>query len=270
MPFDLTAMVRRATNRRTPVTVRAIVPTKAQADDLARIYLKVVRMWSQLASERIMPAYARALERKSARDGLVLDDVGEVGSLFEELGPALQRLLLLLTPELRDWAIRVEEWHRGRWASGVLTATGVDISTMLGPQEMRQTVEEIIAWNISLIRDVSAQAQAKIASDVFAGYQRRAPAREVAKAINETLQTSQRRSVNIAADQLQKLSSRLDEERQREAGIDHWKWRHSRKLHPRAEHKARDGNIYTAKTAPKDLPGQLPWCGCKRQAMLIL
>jgi len=267
--FDLAAMARRAGARRS-MDFRIIVPTQALQDDLARIYMKVVRAWAAVARDRILPAYSQALERRAARDGMVRDDAGPLGDLFRELGPEFERLLLTLTPELRDWTVLVERWHREKWIAAVYTATGVDLTTMLGPLEAQQALNDILTWNVSLISDVSAQAQSKIAADVFAGYQRRAPAREVAKAINETLKTSRARSLRIASDQLNKLSSELDAERQRQAGLDEWKWRHSGKLHPRLWHKERDGNIYTDKTAPKDLPGQLPWCGCKRQAHLSL
>ncbi|MBI1682374.1 minor capsid protein [Caulobacter hibisci] len=263
-------MARRQTNRRGSIDLRIIIPTQALEDDLARIYMKVVRAWAVAARDRVMPAYRQALERRAARDGMVLDDAASLGDLFRDLGPEFERLVLSLTPEMRDWVLQVERWHRDKWGSSVLTATGVDLATMLGPADAQQALADILAWNVSLISDVSAQAQSKIAAEVFAGYQRRAPAREVAKDIQEILQTSRRRALFIASDQLNKLSSELDAERQRQAGLDEWKWRASGKLHPRLWHKERDGNIYTDKTAPEDLPGQLPRCGCKRQAHLSL
>lgn len=78
------------------------------------------------------------------------------------------------------------------------------------------------------------------------------------------------RSVRIASDQLSKITSSLAEERRREAGIDTWRWRHSGKRHPRADHVARNGKEYTDETAPKDRPGQLPYCGCRGQAVITL
>lgn len=270
MNFDLTAMTKRAGSRRTSTDIRVIEPTKAQVDQLARIYMKVVRAWALIAKERVMPAYARSLERRAARDGLVLDDIGEVTAALQDAGPELQRLLLTLTPELRSWFIEYERYHRGKWTANVLSASGIDLSLFLGPADAQVVMADLLAWNISLIADVSAEAQAKIANAVFSGYQQRQPAREVAARINEVLQGSRRRALNIASDQANKLSSALDQERRRQAGLTHWKWRHSGKLHPRLWHKERDGNVYTDKTAPKDLPGMLPFCGCKEQAVLSL
>jgi len=268
--FDLEAMVKRAGTRRTSTDIRVIEPTKAMVDDLARIYMQGVRIWSAAAKEKILPAYQRALERRSARDGLVLDDIGETTAAFQNIDPELRRLLLTLTPELRDWFVRYEAYHRGKWKANVLTATGIDISVLLGPLDAQQTLADLLAWNVSLIADVSQEAQAKISQAVFAGYQQRQPAREVAARINEVLLGSRRRALSIASDQSNKLSSALDQERRRQAGLDHWKWRSSHKVHFRPEHQARDGKVYTDKTAPSDLPGQLPFCGCKAQAVLSL
>jgi uncharacterized protein with gpF-like domain len=80
-----------------------------------------------------------------------------------------------------------------------------------------------------------------------------------------------------------KLASALDAERQRQAGMDVWKWNHSDKLHPRPEHVARDGKLYADEpehrgklgngqevlVPPPDRPGELPFCGCVRQAVLV-
>lgn len=88
----------------------------------------------------------------------------------------------------------------------------------------------------------------------------------------------------MAADQNVKLSSALNEERRRQAGITSWSWVHSGKVHFREEHKARDGLLYSEdpgkvgdkyqgkriRKPPADKPGELPWCGCTSRAVLIL
>jgi uncharacterized protein with gpF-like domain len=179
-------------------------------------------------------------------------------------------VLLTLTPRLRDWAVGVERWQRGKWRGAVLSATGIDLQTMIGPEDTQSTLETIIEWNTSLIKDVSDQARQRIANSVFSGLRERRAAREVAAEIREAVDMGRRRSVGIASDQLSKLSSSLASERRRQAGITSWKWRHSGKKHPREEHKARDGKVYTDQTAPKDKPGQLPYCGCREQAVIDL
>jgi SPP1 gp7 family putative phage head morphogenesis protein len=141
---------------------------------------------------------------------------------------------------------------------------------MLGPEDVRETLETIIARNVSLVRDVSEQARARIGDAVFRGLTERTPAREVASQVREAVAMSRRRSINIASDQLTKISSSLDSERMQQAGIEQWKWMHSGKLHPREEHKARNGKLYSFSKPPADMPGQLPFCGCRKLAVVEL
>jgi uncharacterized protein with gpF-like domain len=278
--FDLSAMIRRLRNpRRKAIPIRDVPPPATLATDLFRaLYLPVIDRWTA-GAERIVAEYERTLGE------LRTDSPADVRALIDGLSDELQRLILVLTPRLRDWALRVEQWQRGKWRGGVLSATGVDLQTIIGPEGMAQTLDAIVEWNVSLVRDVSDQARQRIANAVFAGFQRRAPAREIAAEIRDAVAMSRRRSIGIAADQLSKLTAKLDEERRREAGLSVWKWRHSGKMHPRKWHQARDGNLYSddqtmigrevdgeaVATPPPDddLPGIPPWCGCRAQAVVV-
>jgi uncharacterized protein with gpF-like domain len=256
-------MARRTRNiRRSSIVLRDIVPPSTLATDLFRgSYLPVITAWTD-ALPRIEAAYTRTLSE------ITQDSPADVRAEIDGAAAAIDRLVLLLSPGLRDWALRVEQWQRGKWRGAVLSATGVDLQTMIGAGDMRAPIETAIEWNTSLIRDVSDQARQRISNAVFDGLRNRTPAREVAKSVREAADMGRARSVRIASDQLSKITSSLADERRREAGIDAWRWRHSGKLHPRADHVARNGKEYTDETAPKDRPGQLPFCGCRGQAVI--
>jgi uncharacterized protein with gpF-like domain len=263
MRFDLAQLARRQRNiRRSSIVLRDIAPPATFATNLYRsVYKPVVDLWTAYLP-RIEAAYERSLSE------LVTDSPADVRAEIDGAAEQVNRLLLLLAPELRDWALRVEQWQRGKWRGAVLSATAVDLETMLGPEDMRASIETAIEWNTSLVRDVSDQARQRIGASVYDGLRNRTPAREVAKDIRGKVDMSRDRSIRIASDQLNKLTSSLADERRREAGIDTWMWRHSRKAHPREDHAARDGKQYTDETAPKDRPGQLPYCGCRSQAVV--
>lgn len=277
MRYDLASLARRQRNvRRSSITLRDIVPPATLATDLYRAcYWPVIDLW-QSAIPRIMATYERSLSE------LITDTAEDVTVEIEEVQSILQRLTLTLTVELRDWALKVEKWQRGRFRGAVLSATGVDLGTMIGPEDMRETLATHIEWNTSLIKDVSDQARRRIGNTVYDGLRNRAPARDVAKGIRDAVEMGRRRSIGIASDQLSKLTSALADERRREAGISFWTWMHSRKLHPRANHVGRNGNIYsddaagvgtsvdgkTVLAAPQDRPGQLPWCGCRSRSVI--
>jgi hypothetical protein len=278
--YDLAGMARRAGTRRKLVTFAPIKTTRAQAHSLAAIFRRMLAPWLDSRS-RIEEAYATELARVLQTDG-----IDDLTSLFASLAEEVNRLVLTLTPDLRDWALRVESWHRGKWTGTVLSGTGVDLRYLIGPADVAETIEAVLARNVALVKDISAQAQARISDAVFRGIQQRLPTREVGKEIAEALGMARKRAVRVAADQTTKLASSLDMQRQREAGLDLYRWNHSDKLRPRLWHRARDGKLYERETGKEvsfedgekvygsgriereDAPGQPPWCGCVAQGVL--
>lgn len=280
MKFSLATMIRRQRRiRRKSIPLRPIDPPATLAGDLFRAaYLPVVKTL-EAAIERILAEYGRTLAE------MTTDSPADMDSLLRAVEQELQRLYIQLTPDLRDWLLRLEAWHRGKWRGAVLSATGVDLQTLIGPEGVAETLEAFLARNAALVRDVGTQAQGRIADAVFRGLTNRTSARDVAAEIREAVAMSRQRSLRIASDQLSKASAALDEERRREAGLSVWMWRHSGKRHPRQYHKARDGHLYsddpamvgqevngkTVQAPPEagDRPGQPPYCGCRAQAVVI-
>lgn len=269
--FNLAQISRARSRKRGRRTFRAITPTSALAGDLAAIYLPFVKAWAD-AIDPLTAEYERTLS------ALTTDSPADLQAIIDGIEGGLLRLFVSLSPSLRSWALRVERWHRDKWVGAALTASGIDLSTMLTAGDVEQTVETVIARNIALVRNVSDQARARIADIVFRGVQQRQPAREMAKELRESVALSRRRALNIAADQAQKLSSELDTARMKQAGIEKFEYKHSGKLHPRSWHKRRDGRIYDLSTwkqiggddviAADDRPGVPPWCGCKKLSVI--
>lgn len=304
MRFDLATMTRRVrpTMRRRAVVIRDIIPPAALATDLYHAcYLPIVELWER-AIDPIVTEYSLVIGSLTSDTGSIpeagaisnlsdlsvrlTDSPGDIQARIDAASSEFERLFLRLTAALEDWGIRVERWQRNAWRQAVLTATGVDLLTLIGPEDVRATVETYLRWNTELIRDVSAQTRQRISNAVFSGLQNRTPVRDVAKQIREAVDMSRTRSRNIAADQMSKLSAALADERRRQAGLSVWKWRHSGKRHPRENHVARDGRLYAddpamvgreingetvlAPPAENDRPGRPPFCGCRGQGVLIL
>lgn len=265
MAIPLAAMARRAKKtRKASVTFRAIVPQSTFASDLYNsAYAPVVKGWGE-AADKIIAAYERALS------AMTQDNPEQIGATIGQVEGDLARVVLTLKLQLEQWALRVERWHRGKWRGAVLSATAVDIGTMLGAEPVRATLAATVERNVSLVKSVSEQARQRIAEAVFQGLTKRAPARDVAKEIRGAIDMARSRSIRIASDQLTKISAQLDQERRREAGIDTWEWVHSGKAHPRPEHEARNGKRYSDDDPPADTPGELPFCGCTSRAVLSL
>ncbi|MGJ0508917.1 MAG: minor capsid protein [Methylocystis sp.] len=262
MKIDLARMTKRPSKR--PIVLRPIMTTAAQADTLSAVYLRIVKAWSE-GQDRINSAYAKTLNE------LQTDSADDIQRAIDELADTIRRLVLTLTPDLRNWALGIERVQRGKWISNIMSAASVDLTTVLTPGDVEDTLQAQIEWNVSLIRDVSDETRRRIANSVFAGLQQRKPANEIAREISEAIGMARARARRIASDQTIKLGERLNRARQEQAGISKFKWRHSGKLHPRSWHLARNGKIYpwTNSGIPaSDMPGVPPFCGCTAQGVV--
>lgn len=262
--IDLAAMVRRAGITRQPeIVAPAIVPTQAQEYDLYRIYNQVVMGWGRLTRERIMPVYERSIGE------LVRDSPDEVQGEVDAVAAAMSRLVLALNANLEDWVVRVEEWHRGRFGT-LFTPVGVNLETLLGRGDVTTTLQAVLAENIALIRSLDDQLRNGVSGAVFRGLANRSTALEVGKQIREQTAIARKRANLIAADQLQKLTARLDQERQEQVGVEEFEWVHSRKRFPRPEHVERNGKRYRwdSEVARTDPPGRAIRCGCRARAVI--
>lgn len=279
MRFSLSEMTRRAKNpRRAIILLRPINPPSTLATNLYRsVYMPVVQTWDA-ALPTILAEYERSLGE------MTTDSPVDVEALIGQAEAEAQSVILRVSIALERWAATVERWQRRRWTANVLSATNVSLETMVGASDVRMTLEALIARNTGLVRSVSDETRRRIADATFRGLQRRTSSREIAQEIREAVGIERRRAQRIAADQLVKASSALNEERRRQAGVMAWSWVHSDKRNPRPEHEARDGKLYSDDPAdagreyqgravrkpPEDRPGELPYCGCTSRAVLIL
>lgn len=257
-------MIRRAgVTQRKEFVPAAIVPTKAQETDLYRIYNRVVRAWGAA-----MPAIIDGIYSRTLAD-MVRDTPDQVQGEMETVEAALSRLVLVLGANLEDWVVRVEEWHRGRFGT-LFTPVGVNLETMLGRGDVSATLQSILAENLSLIRSLDDQLRNGISGSVFRGLANRTPATQVAREIREVTAIARKRAELIAADQLQKLTGRLDQERQEQVGCDEFEWIHSKKKRPRPSHIVRNGKRYkwNSDVGKTDPPGRAIRCGCRARPVI--
>lgn len=265
MRYDLAQLARRTKKvRRTSIALKPITAPATLATDLYTVaYAPVVKAWESALPD-LMAVYSRAIA------SMTQDSPEEVGSTLNGIEAELTRLFFSIRLRIEQWALKVEKWQRVKWAANVKAATGVELGTIVGAGDMRAPVSTAIERNVSLVKSVSEQSRARIGDAVFRGLQQRRTAAEVAKEIRGAVDMSRRRARNIASDQLVKLSSQLNSERMREAGIDYYEWISSHKVHFRPEHAARDGKRYEIGHFGDDEPGMAIYCGCTARAVLSL
>lgn len=269
MKYNLPALLRARTKRR-QFTFGTPDPLARDRDALLRIYLRVIRHWEG-ARGRIVEAYGRELDNVLTRDS-----VDDLQAAIDSEASWFSRIFLSLEVAIAEWTAALESWHRSKWRGSILSASGVDVDTMLYAGDVEQTLGSVIRQNVALIKDVNQQQIDRMTGIVFRGLNERLPARDVAKQLAEVTGFGRKRALLIASDQLQKAATALDSERMYEAGITKFRYRHSGKLHARPWHKARNGKIYDLRTrkqvdgddviAADDMPGMPIRCGCKKQA----
>jgi hypothetical protein len=279
--YSISSMVRRQRLlQRRPIPpriiLRPIVPTSAMASDLyVSSYKPVISAWQQ-AIKAIGARYGSALP---VRDH-IRDSSFDLDGILASIEHSLQAVVIALTPSLRNWSVRAEGWHRGKWSGAVLAGTGIDPKTMLSAGDVGETVNAFVSRNVALVRSVSDEARSRISDIVLRGYASRTPLRTVAKEMADAVDLGRKRALRISVDQNTKLAARLDEARQQQAGIVRFKYRHGHQLHPRKWHAARDGNIYDWATRKQvdgpdvieagDGAGEPPFCTCRTQAVIDL
>ena len=281
MKYDLAAMTKRV--RRTRRDVIALRPIKAPgtfASDLfASTYAPVVKVWQEAIPE-IMEEYERTLGQ------MTTDAPADVSVRVDLAEARAQSVFVAIAVTLERRVYRIELWHRRRWVANVLSATNVSLDTLIGPADVRETIQVALARNVGLVKSVSDGTRRRIEAAVFNGFTTRKPSREIAKDLREAVGIERRRALRIASNETTTLAAELNQERRRQAGIDTWQWIHSSKRHPRPEHEARDGFLYSEnaerhgkeyqgkriRKSPQrdDWPGVPIYCGCTSRAVLIL
>lgn len=247
----------KAQGRKRPLTLRPIIPTKAQERSLYQHYMRVLDVWREGARDRILPAYAASLSV------ITTDAAADIAEEIAATESGAVRSIFDFSSWFTGWADQLVLWHVNRIGQQLSYATNIDLTSSLG--SANDTVDDFLQRNTALVRNVSDQARGRIADIVFRGLQARTPIRDVGKEINEALGLGRARSLRIASDQTAKLSAALDQQRQLELGFDSFVWRHSDKVRYRPIHKERDGKVFswTSEVAITDPPGRLPFCGCK-------
>lgn len=266
MQIPVAELIRRAEKtRQAELVLLAIIPPVGLEHQLRAIYRQIVREWGAQTNELIQPAYVATLGEG------VRDTPADVKGATDSAAAELNRLIIALGPVLEDWVVRVERWHRGR-ISQLFVPTGVRLETLLGRGDVARTLESVLAENLALIRSLNEQMRSEISGSVFRGLTNRSPAAQVGREIRKITGIAKSRADLIAADQLQKLTSSLDQERQTQLGINEFEWQHSGKKHPRPHHLARNHQRFkwNSVVGRTDPPGRAIRCGCKARAVVKL
>lgn len=251
------------------VAMRGIEVTQSIENELRAIGVQVVNFWGTSARDTIIPIYARELEAlKFVRD----DASDRLRQAIDGTAEDASRLVISLHPAIRNWTVRVERWHAGKWTDGVRRATGLDVAFLISNLSAEAEVTAFQEWASGLIRNVGDDVQRRIETAIFMNLAANAPRRKLANEIADAMRIGRARARFIARDQANKLSGKLDELRHREAGINQYRWETARDERVRDTHRRNQGKVFKWSKPPRVTghPRTEPNCRCTAQPYIPL
>ena len=148
---------------------------------------------------------------------------------------------------------------------------GITLKTDAMPAPLKQVVQSAIKENVALIKSIGEKYHTQIEGAVMRSLQ---PGGRGLADVREFLDkyegiTDRRRDL-IAMNQVRRVTTAMQVERAKSAGVKEFIWRHSKGgAHPREIHERLDGKVFTMEDMPvidkdgtRGLPGSLPNCRC--------
>ena len=243
--------------------LRPIEPPATIERELQAITRRIVAAWSRELREAILPAYSAALDRMQ-RD----EATDPVEAAIEGAESELGRLEAELIALLGVWVLRVETWHRRRFAALVKGGARLDVSAFLSRFDLEDEIAAVLERNAGLMKGLSDNTRKEISQIVYQGILDQTPRRTIGKQISRRLAIARNRADLIARDQTAKLASELDRLRQQQAGIEEYIWRTARDERVRSTHAAQEGKRHRWDTPVPGVvrPGYEINCRCKARA----
>lgn len=195
--------------------------------------------------------------------------------LMNELGAKWGKLFAGRSKAITDRLIKSvdRDAHKRLGASLKELSGGITIKTPDMPEGMRDKVIAATAENVALIKSVPEQYHERIEGAVLRSI---VSGGEGSKTLFDDIRhigvVTDKRAKLIAVDQTRKVTSAINVERMKSAGVTQWKWVHSGGgAEPRKLHKELNGQIFSYddpppiiddRTGERGFPGQLINCRC--------
>lgn len=162
-------------------------------------------------------------------------------------------------PQIRELANKTSDFNDKEFRRVVNSVVGVNplrSEPWLAPQ-----LELYFRENVRLIKNIAEDLTTQVEGIIARGFSQGLRFEEIASQLNDRFDIGERRAVNVARDQVQRLNSNLTELRQKEVGLRKFEWSTAGDERVRPEHAARDGKVYEWSNAPEK-PGQAINCRC--------
>lgn len=128
---------------------------------------------------------------------------------------------------------------------------------------LEQELKFFVAQNVKLIKSLSNNHFEKLEQIVFRGVQQGRPTKDIIKEISNQFKINQNKARLIAHDQVSKFNGNLTKLRQKNTGIERYRWSTSGDERVRASHRRNNGKIFSwGKPPSTGHPGEDVQCRC--------
>lgn len=268
-------------NQRVSQTRKRSAKPRDPAEDVERFYraqLKsLVRRLAKEIEEEVIPVVKQEKAEYQAdsavytRDAWADNIINAIRAIASRFGPggAFESQYERLAQRTVSMA---ESASTDAFLRSVNEAVGVDMSSMLDQEGMREYVQAASFQNAELIKSVPEEHLKRVETAVLGGVRGGDSPSRIARRIREATGVTRRRAELIARDQTSKLTSEITEKRQKQAGVKYFKWVTSKDARVGDDHRRaaeRDvgygpGVYRWDRPPPEGVPGNAtrPACRC--------
>ena len=270
--YDLAGMIKAKTPRKTMTTLRPIDPSVTLETSLMVALTQLSRNLVSWARANVVPVIEA--ERKAyaqPRDALTHDDTGaNARSILNALRIEAERQAARADLTARAAIEKDGERHTRQFVAGVRAQTQVDLAALLRDDELVDVLslrsEEANRLIRNLAQDIHDRIERETLGAIFEGRSNES----VAKSLREIDGIGRQRARLIARDQASKLNSAMNEFRQGQAGVTHYKWATILDGRERPSHRSNNGKIFPWSKPPAKTghPGHQINCRCRAMAII--
>lgn len=172
----------------------------------------------------------------------------------------------LLRRHYEDEAAR----HTKKWTATVSSGANIDVSLLVRDDDLVDVLSLRVQEHVSLVRSLSNDVLNHIERTSLGSIMEGRGNRETEKILSGLEGIDRNRAKLIARDQASKLNGAMNQFRQEQAGVTHYKWSTTLDGRERETHHANHGKTFAwAKPPPTGHPGHAINCRCRALPIII-
>lgn len=163
---------------------------------------------------------------------------------------------------------RLEDYHRRRTIQTFLAGARINVSRVLTQPAISQFLDQVVDENVRLIRTIPRRVHADLSRNLRTALDDQPFNQQLVRRVIEQTERTARSNVRlITRDQTSKTIGRLSEIRNRQIGIERYRWRTSQDERVRDSHRVNGGREFRWSQPPLDTghPGADIQCRCVAQ-----